>query len=116
MASSSLSRKRKIQLTNSGLFSILVYTQQCIQIYGFLQTYICINHIFILYDGFRYLQYHRDDSEKFPITSKLLPIFNLLPPSQSIVYALIVRKWCAFLPVKEVISDLRENRKAESIT
>ena len=55
-----------------------------------------------------YLQHQRNNSQKLPVTSELLSIVYLLPPSQSIVDPLVICEWSSFLPVEKVICYLIE--------
>lgn len=59
----------------------------------------------------KYLQHNRHDSQKFSVSSELVAIVYLLPPSKRIVDTLIICKWRSLLPVKKVISNLKQNVK-----
>lgn len=54
------------------------------------------------------LQHQRNNSQELSVACELLSIIHLLPPSQPIVDPLIFSERSSFLPVEEVISDLRE--------
>lgn len=54
------------------------------------------------------LQHHGNNSQEFPVAGKLLSVIYLLPPRQSIVDPLVFSKWCPFLPMEEVVSDLKQ--------
>ncbi|KAJ0555770.1 hypothetical protein HanIR_Chr07g0305931 [Helianthus annuus] len=58
-------------------------------------------------------QDYRYNSKKLPVASELLATINLLPPSQPVVYPLIIGKRCSLFPVKEVIRNLTQQKKIE---
>jgi len=51
------------------------------------------------------IQDNRYNSQKLSVTSELLAIVYLLPPSQPVVDTLVFSKWCSLLPMKELIRN-----------
>ena len=58
----------------------------------------------------KYLQHNRHHSQKLSVASELLATVYLLPPGQPVVDTLVIGKWCSLLPMKEVISNLNEEK------
>ena len=58
----------------------------------------------------KYLQHNGYNSQKLSIASELLATVYLLPPGQPVVDTLVIGKWCSLLPMKEVISNLNEEK------